>query len=250
MTVNAAPSVSSPGNQTVAPGAAVSLDVAGLTTGGTAPLTYSAVNLPSWLTLNTSTGADHRHRAEHAGTTTGIILTVRDSFGVSASSPSFSWTVGGGPPLAPLAVVVVNGDSTVTPSWTAPSTGPVTSYTATVSPGGASCTTSRAQLRDQRSHQRRRLLAHGDGDQRCGHGSRIDGGERDPVPGGDVCDQWHDAVARRRRPQRPAGQFRLHRARDDDGDRVLEGQERSGDGEQLHPGHRQPTNRASVRGTA
>ncbi len=119
VTVNAVPSVSSPGNQTVAPGVGVNLNVAGLTTGGTAPLTYSAANLPSWLTLNTSTGAITGTAPNTPGTTTGIIVTVTDSFGVSASSAAFSWTIGGGPPLAPLAVVVVNGDSTVTPSWTA-----------------------------------------------------------------------------------------------------------------------------------
>ena len=32
------------------------MNVARLTTGGTAPLTYSAVKLPSWLTINASTG--------------------------------------------------------------------------------------------------------------------------------------------------------------------------------------------------
>jgi type II secretory pathway pseudopilin PulG len=141
VTVNAAPGVASPGNQTVAPGAGVNLSIAGLSTGGTAPLTYSAVSLPSWLTLNTSTGAITGTAPNTPGTTTGIVLAVRDSFGVSASSTAFSWTIGGGPPLAPQAVVVVNGDSTVTPSWAAPSTVTVTSYTATVSPGGASCTT-------------------------------------------------------------------------------------------------------------
>ena len=132
--------------------------MAGLTTGGTAPLSYSATNLPSWLTLNTSTGAIAGTAPEHAGTTTGIILTVTDALGVSASSAAFSWIVGVAP-SAPLAVLVVNGDAKVTPSWTAPTTGPVTSYTATLSPGGGSCSTTGAlTCADHRSHQRRRVL--------------------------------------------------------------------------------------------
>lgn len=141
VTVNAAPSVSSPSNQLVAPGAAVSLNVAGLTTGGTAPLTYSAANLPAWLTLNNSTGLITGTAPATTGTTTGSILTVRDALGFTASSPTFSWTVGGVPPSAPLLVTVANADGRLTPSWTAPTTGPVTSYTATLTPGGASCTT-------------------------------------------------------------------------------------------------------------
>ena len=139
--VNRAPSIANPGNQTVAPSAPDSLDVAALTTGGTAPLTYSAVNLPSWLTLNSSTGLITGTAPSVGSTTTGIVLTVRDSLGVSGSSAAFSWIVGG-PPSAPLAVLVANGDTRVTPSWTAPTTGPVTSYTATLSPGGGSCVTS------------------------------------------------------------------------------------------------------------
>jgi len=141
VTVNAAPSITSPGNQTVAQGAADSLNVAALTAGGTAPLTYSATNLPTWLTLNASTGAIAGTAPNTASTTTGIILTVTDALGVSASSAAFSWIVGS-TPSAPLGVVVVNGDGRATPSWTAPTSGPVTSYTATLSPGGLTCTTS------------------------------------------------------------------------------------------------------------
>ncbi|MEP6559788.1 MAG: putative Ig domain-containing protein [Nakamurella sp.] len=144
VTVNAAPSLSGPGNQVVAPGAAVSVDVARLTAGGTAPLTYSAVKLPSWLTLNSSTGLISGVAPSTAGGVSGTVLTVTDSYGIRASGAAFGWTVDGrpsaGPPAVPLAVVVANGDTRISPSWTAPSTGPVTSYTATASPGGASCT--------------------------------------------------------------------------------------------------------------
>ena len=141
VTVNAKPGISSPGDRIAEPGAAVSLDVAGLTVGGTPPLTYSAVNLPTWLTLNASNGLITGTAPRAASTTTGITVTATDAFGFWATSPSFSWLVVGGPPSAPLAVVAVNGDTRVTPSWTAPISGPVTSYTARLSPGGLSCTT-------------------------------------------------------------------------------------------------------------
>ena len=140
VTVNAAPSITTPETQVVAPGVADSLNVAALARGGTAPLTYSAANLPSWLTLNTSTGLISGTAPATSITTTGITVTVRDVFGISATTNPFTWIVGT-PPTAPLAVAVVNGDLQVTASWTAPTSGPVTSYTATVSPGGASCTT-------------------------------------------------------------------------------------------------------------
>lgn len=141
VTVNAAPSLSSPGDQNTAPGAAVTVDLAGLAVGGTAPLTYSAVNLPTWLTLDTSTGVITGTAPGAAATTTGITVTVSDAFGVRSTSPPFSWLVGTPPPSAPLAVVAVNGDNQLTASWTAPASGPVTSYSAAVSPGGLSCTT-------------------------------------------------------------------------------------------------------------
>jgi type II secretory pathway pseudopilin PulG len=135
VTVNPAPTVVSPGNQTTTLGTAVSLNVAA--SGGTAPLTYSAANLPSGLTLNTSTGLI-AGTPTTAGTTAGVVVTVTDVRGVSAFT-TFNWTVVG-VPSAPLAVVVVNGDGKVTPTWTAPTTGTVTSYAATLSPGGAACT--------------------------------------------------------------------------------------------------------------
>lgn len=144
--VNAIPSVANPGTQTAPPGSADTLDVSTLVTGGTAPFTYSAANLPSWLTLNTSTGLISGTAPTTAGTTSGIVVTVTDAAGVTASSTAFSWVVGGAP-TAPLTVGVVNGDTTITVSWKAPATNngsAVTGYTATVSPGGASCTTTGA----------------------------------------------------------------------------------------------------------
>ncbi len=143
--VNAAPRVANPGDRTAAAGGADSLDVAALTTGGTGPLTYSASNLPSWLTLNSSTGLITGTAPTTTVTTTGITVTATDTYGFSASSAAFSWAVTGSPPSAPQTVGVVNGNTTVTASWTAPASingSAVTGYTATLSPGGASCTSS------------------------------------------------------------------------------------------------------------
>ena len=77
-----------------------------------------------------------------------------------------------------IAVIVVNGDSTVMASWTAPSIGPVTSYTATVSPGGASCTTASLGCAINGLTDGVAYSAHRHGDQRRGHGSRVGRGDR------------------------------------------------------------------------
>lgn len=146
-TVNAAPTIANPGTQTVPAGSADTLDVAALVGGGTRPLTYAATNLPSWLSLNPSTGMITGTAPTASGTTTGIKLTVTDAVGVSATSAAFSWVVTGNAPSAPLAVRAVNGDATVAVSWSAPAStggGAVTRYTATLSPGGGSCSTTGA----------------------------------------------------------------------------------------------------------
>ncbi len=142
--VNAPPRVSNPGNQTAAAGIADSLDMAALTTGGTGPLTYSATNLPSWLSINPSTGLITGTAPATTTTTSGITVTVADYYGFSASSGTFSWAVTGSAPSAPRTVDAAEGDSAVTATWVAPATNngsAVTGYTATLSPGGASCTT-------------------------------------------------------------------------------------------------------------
>ena len=146
-TVAAAPTISTPGTQTVLAGTADTLDVAALVTGGTAPLTYTATNLPSWLSLNATTGMITGTAPTTSGTTTGIRLTVTDAVGIAATSGQFSWVVTGNAPSAPLAVRAVTGDGTLAASWSAPAStggGAVTRYTATLSPGGQSCSTTGA----------------------------------------------------------------------------------------------------------
>ena len=148
--VNAVPTIAGPGNLTNLFGTAVTLDASKLVSGGTAPFTYYATNLPPWLTLNASTGLITGTTPGTAGTTTGVVLGVRDVYGFTANSPAFSWTVGNAP-SPPLTVTVVNGDATVAASWAAPAStngAPVTGYTATANvgagTGGPSCSTTGA----------------------------------------------------------------------------------------------------------
>lgn len=142
LTVNAAPSFTDPGTITTPAGTATSVNFAGQVTGGTGPLTFSATGLPAGLSMSAAgvvTGTP-----TGSGTTTGVVLTVRDANGVADTTAAFSWVVGG-PPSAPLNVKVVNGDGTTTVSWTAPANNgaAITRYTVDLDPGGG-CTTTTA----------------------------------------------------------------------------------------------------------
>jgi Ricin-type beta-trefoil lectin domain/Putative Ig domain len=90
-TVNAdTVSVSSPGNQTGYAHAAVSLQLAGTSSGGFTPLTWSATGLPAGLKLNAATGL-----ITGAPTTAGassVTVTATDTKNTSGSA-SFTWTV-------------------------------------------------------------------------------------------------------------------------------------------------------------
>jgi prepilin-type N-terminal cleavage/methylation domain-containing protein len=87
-TVNAVPTLPSPGPQTTAVSDAVSLPLA--VTGGTAPYVWTAVGLPTGLTINGSTGA-----ITGAPTLTGapnVTVTVTDKF-LQTATATFKWTV-------------------------------------------------------------------------------------------------------------------------------------------------------------
>jgi hypothetical protein len=82
-----------PGNQTVYKGTADSLDVSALVSGGTGSLTYSATNLPSWLTLNATTGLISGTAPSSKSTTSSITVKATDAAGVSVTSATFKWFV-------------------------------------------------------------------------------------------------------------------------------------------------------------
>ncbi|HIQ07100.1 MAG TPA: hypothetical protein EYH35_01435, partial [Thiotrichaceae bacterium] len=57
-------------------------------------LTYSMVNSPSWLSINTTTGVVSGTPAQaDVGTSEGIVITVTDAEGATASLPAFDLTV-------------------------------------------------------------------------------------------------------------------------------------------------------------
>lgn len=142
--VNPAPTIADPGNQTALEGTADSL--AASVSGGTGPYTYSAANLPAWLSINPNTGLISGTAPATTQNATGITVTVRDSSGISATTAAFSWLVGG-PPSPPTAVTATPGSGSLALSWTAPTNSngaAVTGYTVTTSPSSTGCSTTGA----------------------------------------------------------------------------------------------------------
>jgi type II secretory pathway pseudopilin PulG len=93
-TVNAAPTMGSPGNQTTLSGRAVNLDISALDSGGTSPYTFGATGLPTWLTLNSNTGRITGTAPAGANSrSTDITVSVTDGSNVTATSPAFQWNV-------------------------------------------------------------------------------------------------------------------------------------------------------------
>jgi type II secretory pathway pseudopilin PulG len=92
-TVNAAPTMANPGNRTTMRGAAVSVNMSAYDALGTSPYTFSATNLPTWLTIDPSTGVVTGTAPNVNSTTLNITVTVTDADGVSATSPVFRWNV-------------------------------------------------------------------------------------------------------------------------------------------------------------
>lgn len=89
-TPNSAPSVTNPGSQTSAEGAAVSLQIQA-TDPDSSTLTYSASGLPSGLSIHASTGLISGTVGFDAAATNAVIVTVSD--GSLTGSASFTWTV-------------------------------------------------------------------------------------------------------------------------------------------------------------
>src|SRR4029079_8119962 len=87
---NRAPTVTNPGNQTSAEGAAVTLQITASDPDGNT-LTYSATGLPTGLAINSATGAITGTVAVGAPATNNVVVTVSD--GALTDTASFTWTV-------------------------------------------------------------------------------------------------------------------------------------------------------------
>ncbi|WP_375496750.1 putative Ig domain-containing protein [uncultured Jatrophihabitans sp.] len=88
-TVRAAPTVSTPANQTTSAGVNGTLTVS--STCSYAPCTFSATGLPAGVTINASTGVISGTPTT-AGATSSTV-TIRDASGATATSASFTWTI-------------------------------------------------------------------------------------------------------------------------------------------------------------
>ena len=91
--VNPAPKILSPGDQRTAPSGVVSLKMAGYASGGTGSYSYSAAGLPSWLSINATTGVISGTAPATTSTTTGITVTLKDATNASSTTVSFAWVV-------------------------------------------------------------------------------------------------------------------------------------------------------------
>jgi fibronectin type 3 domain-containing protein len=89
-TTNRAPTITNPGNQTSAEGAAVTLQISASDPDGNT-LTYSATGLPTGLAINSATGAITGTVAVGAPATNNVVVTVSD--GTLTDTASFTWTV-------------------------------------------------------------------------------------------------------------------------------------------------------------
>ncbi len=146
--VNPAPQLANPGNQSTLHGEADTLAMASLASGGTGTYTYTAAGLPSWLSINASTGLISGTGPTGADITTpGITVTLTDSTGASSTTAAFTWTVNNTlaitvPSQSAYKSTVVNLDlRTLTTGGTAPYT-----YTASGLPSWLSLNGSNGKL--------------------------------------------------------------------------------------------------------
>lgn len=106
---------------------------------------YTVTSSPDSLTCNTSSTS-----CDVEGLTNGVEYTftvvATNSVGNSQKSAASLAVVPAGAPLAPTGVVVTRGNAQLTVSWAAADGNgdPVTGYTATATPGNATCTTTDA----------------------------------------------------------------------------------------------------------
>jgi RHS repeat-associated protein len=120
-------------------------------TGGSSISSYQVTLSPGGATCTTSTNSCTISGLS-AGTTYAATAIATNATGTSAASSPMSFTTttsttATSAPSAPLSPAATAGPGSGAISWTAPSSnggGPITSYMATVSPGGQGCTTTSA----------------------------------------------------------------------------------------------------------
>nr|MBA2645451.1 fibronectin type III domain-containing protein [Pyrinomonadaceae bacterium] len=126
--VNDAPLVTNPGNQTTPEGAAVSLQIQASDSEANT-LAYSAANLPPGLSINPGTGLITGTLPYTAAGTYPVTVTVSD--GLSSSSVNFTWTVTDvdiQPPAAPVGLTVSLSSIAVNLDWSNNGEGDLAGY--------------------------------------------------------------------------------------------------------------------------
>ncbi len=130
-TVKAAPTLTSPGNQTTTVGAVVNVNL--VSTCDNAPCTYSAAALPAGLSLNPGTGA-----ITGTPTTVGVTnvtMTIRDAAGATATA-TFTWTVYAAPTITTPANQIATVGVAVNLAVVASCTNTPCTYSVTALPAG------------------------------------------------------------------------------------------------------------------
>jgi type II secretory pathway pseudopilin PulG len=97
-TVYPQPTMPNPANQTSKTGQSASLTVAATGCQNT-PCSYTATNLPSWLSIDPATAVISGTAPATPGSWSGISVTVTDNAGAQRTSGTFSWTVVAAPIL-------------------------------------------------------------------------------------------------------------------------------------------------------
>jgi Concanavalin A-like lectin/glucanases superfamily/Fibronectin type III domain/Putative Ig domain len=140
-TVTGPPTISSPGSQTLVVGQGINFTIGYTCPNG--PCTFATTNIPPGISI------DNQGNVSGSPTTVGtynVTITITDASGIRASTGAFTVAVIA-PPSAPTSPAAAAGNTQITVSWSAPTNtngSAITGYTATSTPGGATCTPSPA----------------------------------------------------------------------------------------------------------
>jgi Tfp pilus assembly protein PilV len=146
VTINAAPGVTPPANQTTSVGATIpTVNIGGSSCPSpSCSFGIGAGTLPAGLSINSVTGAITGTVTGSNGAYTGIQVSITDNYGATTLSAPFTWTVNPAPAVPNLGTLIVSygGTTSVTPSYTCPSTPCSYALTSGVLPTGLSLNSS------------------------------------------------------------------------------------------------------------